>query len=66
MSFTAPSLAIRENSSVVSLDDRFDKRESSFIIYSLLLRIYIINRIVSEVSKYLSVFVRLHNGYLVV
>lgn len=66
MSFTAPSLAIRENSSVVSLDDRFDKRESSFIIYSLLLRIYIINRIVSEVSKYLSIFVRLHNGYLVV
>ena len=66
MSFTAPCLTIRENSSVVSLDDRFHEWSSSFSVHSLLLRIYIINWIVSKVVLNLSVSARLHNGYLFV
>ena len=43
VSFTTACLAVSKDGSVVPLDDRLDKRESSFVVDSLLLGICIVN-----------------------
>jgi hypothetical protein len=51
VSLTAPCLPIREYRAVIALDDRFDQRESTFVVNHLLQRVCVVNCIIGETLR---------------
>ena len=45
---TAPCLPICEYCAVIALDNRFDQRESTFVVHHLLYRVCVVNCIIGE------------------
>ena len=61
---TAPCLPIREYRAVIALDDRFDQRESTFVVHHLLQRVCVVNCIIGE-TLCVRLLIRLYNVDLV-
>ena len=66
MSFTAAGLAICKNGSIVSFDYRLNQGECALVINNLLLGIYVVNRIIGEVSAHGALVVRVHDRHLII